>query len=588
MKQFFKFTLATIVGIIITSLIGLMILFGIIGAAASSADKTTKIQANSVYELELKGQLVERSEEDPFADLFSNAFGQSVTSIGLDDLISNIKKAKENDNIKGIYLKNGLLSGAYASFKELRDALVDFKETGKFIVAYADTYSQKNYYLASVADELYINTKGIIEFQGIASNTMFMKNALDKLGVEMQIVKVGTYKSAVEPYIETKMSDANKEQVEVFVNSIWNNIVAEISESRNITLDEINAIADEMMTFQPTESYLEKNLVDGLVYADEMEAKLVELVGVEKSKEINFISQKQMNNVKESIKMQKERVAVVYAVGGIDTEAMGSGGIRSNELIKTLNKVKDDKSIKAVVFRVNSPGGSAYGSEQIWRAVTQLKQEKPIIVSMGDYAASGGYYIACEADSILAQPNTLTGSIGIFGTIPNIAGLNKKIGLTYDGVKTNKMSDAIDLNRAFTPDERNLVQSFVNEGYELFVKRCADGRNIPVDELKKIAEGRVWTGEDAVELGLVDALGGLDDAIKIAAEKAGLDKYMVKSYPEKEDFMTKLLKDMNSELDARLLKKTIGNESYQVLKQIEEVKNMNGIYALMPFSITMN
>ncbi len=588
MKQFFKFTLATIVGIIITSLIGLMILFGIIGAAASSADKTTKIQANSVYELELKGQLVERSEEDPFADLFSNAFGQSVTSIGLDDLISNIKKAKENDNIKGIYLKNGLLSGAYASFKELRDALVDFKETGKFIVAYADTYSQKNYYLASVADELYINTKGIIEFQGIASNTMFIKNALDKLGVEMQIVKVGTYKSAVEPYIETKMSDANKEQVEVFVNSIWNNIVAEISESRNITLDEINAIADEMMTFQPTESYLEKNLVDGLVYADEMEAKLVELVGVEKSKEINFISQKQMNNVKESIKMQKERVAVVYAVGGIDTEAMGSGGIRSNELIKTLNKVKDDKSIKAVVFRVNSPGGSAYGSEQIWRAVTQLKQEKPIIVSMGDYAASGGYYIACEADSILAQPNTLTGSIGIFGTIPNIAGLNKKIGLTYDGVKTNKMSDAIDLNRAFTPDERNLVQSFVNEGYELFVKRCADGRNIPVDELKKIAEGRVWTGEDAVELGLVDALGGLDDAIKIAAEKAGLDKYMVKSYPEKEDFMTKLLKDMNSELDARLLKKTIGNESYQVLKQIEEVKNMNGIYALMPFSITMN
>lgn len=588
MKQFLKFTLATIVGIIITSLIGLMILFGIIGAAASSSDKAVKVKSDSVYEIELKGQLVERSEEDPFADVFSSAFGQSVASIGLDDLLANIKKAKEDDHIKGIYLNGGSLSGAYASIKELRDALLDFKESGKFIVAYADTYTQKNYYLSSVADKLMINTKGMIEFQGIASNTMFIKNTLDKLGVEMQIVKVGTYKSAVEPYIETKMSDANREQVTVFTQSIWNNILAEISASRDIDVETLNGIADEMMTFQATEIYIENKLVDGLVYADEMEEVLKELVEVEKYKDINFVSHKMMNNVKHTVKMQKERIAVVYAVGGIDTETTGSGGINSTKLVKTLNQVKDDKSIKAVVFRVNSPGGSAYGSEQIWRAVTQLKKEKPVIVSMGDYAASGGYYISCEADSILAQPNTLTGSIGIFGTIPNIAGLNKKIGLNYDGVKTNKMSDAIDLNRAFTPDERNLMQAYVNEGYELFVKRCADGRDIEVDELKKIAEGRVWTGEDAVELGLVDALGGLDDAIKIAATKANLDKYMVKSYPEKEDFMTKLLKDLNTDFEARWMKKTLGNEAYQVMMQIEAAKNMNGLYTLMPFNITMN
>ena len=587
MKQFLKFTLATIVGIIITSFLGMLIFFGMIGAIAASSEKTVKTTPNSVYELELKGQLVERSKDDPFSSLLAGSFGQSaVKAIGLDDILSNIRKAKNDNNILGIYLNGGMLSGGYASFTEVRDALEDFKTSGKFIVAYADTYSQKNYYLASVADKIYLNPIGSVEWQGIASNTTFFKNTLDKLGVEMQVVKVGTFKSAVEPYIQTQMSDANKEQVNVFISSIWNNTLSAVSESRKISIEQLNQYADDYMTFAETEKILANKLVDSLTYADGMKEVLKSLTNAKEAKDVKLLSHAKMNNVTVSEKMKKEKVAVIYGVGGID---MGDGGgIISEDLVETINKVKDEKSVKAVVFRINSGGGSAYGSEQIWHAISELKKEKPVIVSMGDYAASGGYYIACNADTILALPNTLTGSIGIFGTIPNIEGLNKKIGLTHDGVKTNKLSDAITLNRAFTPEERNIMQNMVNRGYELFTRRCADGRNMQVDSLKAIAEGRVWTGEDAKRLGLVDELGGLNDAINIAAKKAGLESYSLKSYPEKEDFMTTLLKEFGGDTEARIMKRTIGNENYQIMKQIEQAKSMNGIFALMPLNISMN
>ena len=587
MKQFLKFTLATIVGIIITSFLGMLIFFGMIGAIAASSEKTVKTTPNSVYELELNGQLVERSKDDPFSSLLAGSFGQSaVKAIGLDDILSNIRKAKNDNNILGIYLNGGMLSGGYASLTEVRDALEDFKTSGKFIVAYADTYSQKNYYLASVADKIYLNPIGSVEWQGIASNTTFFKNTLDKLGVEMQVVKVGTFKSAVEPYIQTQMSDANKEQVNVFINSIWNNMLSAVSESRKISIEQLNKYADNYMTFAETEKILANKLVDSLTYADGMKEVLKSLTNAKEAKDVKLLSHAKMNNVTVSEKMKKEKVAVIYGVGGID---MGDGGgIVSEDLVETINKVKDEKSVKAVVFRINSGGGSAYGSEQIWHAISELKKEKPVIVSMGDYAASGGYYIACNADTILAQPNTLTGSIGIFGTIPNIEGLNKKIGLTHDGVKTNKLSDAITLNRAFTPEERNIMQNMVNRGYELFTRRCADGRNMQVDSLKAIAEGRVWTGEDAKRLGLVDEMGGLNDAINIAAKKAGLESYSLKSYPEKEDFMTTLLKEFGGDTEARIMKRTIGNENYQIMKQIEQAKSMNGIFALMPFNISMN
>lgn len=588
MKQFLKYTLATIVGIIVTSFIGMLIFMGIIGAITASSNKTVKTKPNSVYELELKGELVERSKDDPFSTIFAGTMGQSnVQPIGLDDVLANIKKAKADGNISGIYLKNGMLMGGHASIKEIRDALVDFKSSGKFIVAYADGLSQKNYYLVSVADKIYLNPLGMLEFQGIASNTLFLKNTLDKLGVEMQVVKVGTYKSAVEPVLQTQMSDANKEQVTVFTSSIWNTMLNEISASRSISKETLNAYADEVMTFQTVERLVEAKLIDSLTYEDGMKDVFKKLTGQDDEKDIHYLTHTDMNNVAVTEKLQKEKVAVIYAVGGIDMPG-GRDGIVSEELVKTINAVKDEKTVKAVVFRVNSGGGSVYGSEQLWHALGELKKEKPLIVSMGDYAASGGYYIACHADIILAQPNTLTGSIGIFGTFPNIAGLNKKIGLTYDGVKTNKLSDAITPNRAFSPEERNLLQNYINRGYELFVKRCADGRTMHTDSIKAVAEGRVWTGEDAKRLGLVDELGGLNDAITIAAKKAGMENYSIKAYPEKEDFFTTLMKDFNASIEARLFKSKLGSESYQLLKQIEETKSMNGAYALMPFTFTMN
>ncbi len=588
MKQFFKFTLATVVGIIITTVIGLFLFLGIIGAIASSSDKPTKLEENSIYKLELNGQIVERSKDDPFQDAFSGSFGKETSTLGLDDILSNIEKAKNNDKILGIYLKIGFTSAGYATVKEIRDALIDFKSSGKFIVAYADTYTQKMYYLATVADKIYLNPQGMLDFRGMAFNTRFIKNTLSKVGVEMQVVKVGTFKSAVEPYIRTNMSEANKKQVRTFMGGIWNQTLSAISKERKISIEQLNTYADEMMTLQPAKKYVAYNMIDSLTYLPGMESVLVKLSEVEKSDDYHLVDHKTMTKVPTDEKYKKEKIAVLYATGGIDMAGIISSdeGINSDKLVESILELKDNKKVKAVVLRVNSPGGSAFGSEQIWHALTLLKKEKPLIVSMGNYAASGGYYISAPADTILAEPNTLTGSIGIFGTFPNIEGLNKKIGLTYDGVKTNKFSEGFTPNRAFTAEERNLLQGYVNRGYELFVKRCADGRGKTTDEIKAIAEGRVWTGEDALKLGLVDMLGGLDDAIKIAAEKAKVDEYMVQNFPKKEDFMTKLLKDFETKAETRFLKSRLGNENYRILQQIQNATQFNGVYTLMPYEIS--
>jgi protease-4 len=576
MRQFLKFTLATIVGVFLASILSMLILFGIAGAIGSSSEKVTEVSENSVYQLDLEGTLVDRSEENPFSGAFAEALGQDEQKvIGLDDVLANIQKAKKNENIKGIYLKGGMLMGGFASIKEIRDALVDFKKSGKFVVAYADNYMQKNYYLATVADKVLINPQGMVELKGLSAELMFFKNTLDKLGIEMQVVKVGTYKSAVEPYINTKMSDANREQVSIFLGSIWKNMVGEISKSRKITPENLNLYADEMMVFQPTEKSKQYNLVDSLVFADEVDS----IIG-KYTKDYKILKHNDMCNVPEDVKYEKDKVGIIYAVGGIDSG--DSEGINSEKLVETINEVAKDSSVKAVVFRVSSPGGSAYGSEQIWRALTLLKAKKPLIVSMGDYAASGGYYISCMADKIVAQPTTITGSIGIFGLIPNIEGLNNKLGFTYDGVKTNKMGDAISVNRKFTPEERDLMQNYVNRGYELFVKRCADGRKKTPDQIKAIAEGRVWTGEDALKIGLVDKIGGMDLALKLAVEKAKLKTYMIKDFPVKEDFFTKLMKDFDTSLETRILKSQLGDD-YKLLKKAQELKQLSGIQARMPF-----
>lgn len=580
MKHFWKYTLATITGVVIISIVGFFIMMGIFGAIASSSDAPVKIKSPSVYELELKGQLVDRSEDDPFTAALVSAMGQeAVQIIGLDDVLSNIQKAKNDSLVKGIYLKGGQLMGGMASIKEIRDALVDFKTTGKFIVAYADNYMQSNYYLASVADKVLLNPQGMVDFRGIASELLFLKNTFDKLGIEMQVVKVGTYKSAVEPYIETKMSDANREQVTAYTRSIWNTMLAELSVSRAISVEQLNAYADEMMSFQPAGKLVAYKMVDSLVYANEADSVLNSYV-----KDYKTLSHGKMNKVADNSKFSKDKVAVIYAVGAIDD---GSGsGIVSERIVKSINEAAKDKLVKSVVFRVSSPGGSAYGSEQIWHALMELKKSKPLIVSMGDYAASGGYYISAPADTIVAQPNTITGSIGIFGLIPNIDGLNKKLGLSYDVVKTNALSDAPSVNRAFRPEERAMMQAYVDRGYELFVKRCADGRSKTTDEIKAIAEGRVWTGEEALKLGLVDVLAGLDEAIEIAAEKAGLTEYNIKEFPVKEDFQTRLLKSLGEEAETRLLKMRLG-EQYQLLQHIRTIQHMNGIQARLPYQLNM-
>jgi len=580
MKQFLKFTLATIVGVILVWLLGILIFFGVLGAIASSSETETVLKPNSVYEIKLEGTLIDRSKDDPLTSAYTSALGLSSDGeIGLDDILANIEKAKNDQNIVGIYLKGGSMSARTASIREIRNALLDFKKSGKFIVSYADNYTQGMYYLVSCADKILLNPDGMLELKGLSTETMYFKNTLDKLGIDVQVVKVGTFKSAVEPYINTKMSDANRLQINVFLNSIWNTLLKDISASRKIPFEKLNMYADEMMTYQPTEKSKQYGLVDSLVYVDQVDSIIRKCA---KNQELTYVKHSAMTKLPDPGKYNKNKIAVIYALGEI-TDTDGDG-IVAKDMVKTINEVAKDSAVKAVVFRVSSPGGSAYASEQIWHALNVLKTKKPLIVSMGDYAASGGYYISCTANTIVAQPNTITGSIGIFGLIPNIKGLNEKIGLSYDGVKTNKMSDAISINRAFTPEERGLMQNYVNRGYELFVKRCAEGRKMTTDQIKAIAEGRVWTGEDAIKIGLVDKIGGLNDAIAIAAKQAKVDGYNINEYPEKENFTTKLLKDLGKDVQLKFVKAQLG-EHYQLFDQIKKMESMKGIQAKMPYDL---
>lgn len=587
MKQFLKYTLATVVGIIITSVLMTLLFFGILGAVAGSAEKTTSLKPNSVYEIKLEGTLVDRSQDDNLSAALAGVLGQDEQqNIGLDDLLSNIKKAKNDPNILGIYLNGGSLEAGIASIKEMRDALVDFKKSGKFIVAYADNYSQRMYYLATVADRILLNPIGMLEFKGLSAQPTFFKGTLDKLGIEMQVVRVGTFKSAVEPFIDTKMSDANRLQVTEFMGSIWKNMLNEISAARHIPTDSLNSYADQMMMFQATEKALQYKMVDKLLYSQSVDSMLKTVAKkLPKGDELVYVTHQEMKNLPNNEKYDKNKVAVIYAVGEISD--MGTEGIIEKEMVKTIDDVAKDSAVKAVVLRVNSPGGSAYSSEQIWHALALLKHKKPLIISMGDYAASGGYYISCIGDQILAQPTTITGSIGIFGIIPNIEGLNNKIGISHDVVNTNKMSDAITLNRKFTPAERDLMQNYVNRGYELFVQRCADGRKMTAEQIKNIAEGRVWTGQEAFRIGLVDKLGTLNDAIAIAAKQAKLKSYNVSEYPEKEDFTAKLMKSLGKDVEASFMKAQLGDEQYKLFKQVKDLGKTNGIQARMSYDLNI-
>ena len=591
MKDFLKFTLATVTGIILSSIvlfiIGMVTLFGIMAAS----DTETIVKKNSVMILDLNGTLVERTQEDPLG-ILSQLFNDDSNTYGLDDILSSIKKAKENEDIKGIYLQANSLGTSYASLQEIRNALLDFKESGKFVIAYADSYTQGLYYLSSAADKVLLNPKGMIEWRGIASTPLFYKDLLQKIGVEMQIFKVGTYKSAVEPFIATEMSPANREQVTTFISSIWSQVTEGVSASRNIPVDSLKAYADRMLMFYPAEESVRCGLADTLVYRNDVRDYLKRLVDIDEDDNLSLLGLGDMINVRKNVPKDKSGniIAVYYASGEI-TDYPGSAtseeGIVGSKVIRDLRKLKDNDDVKAVVLRVNSPGGSAFASEQIWYAVKELKTKKPVIVSMGDYAASGGYYISCGADTIVAEPTTLTGSIGIFGMVPNVKELTDKIGLSYDVVKTNKYADFGNIMRPFSEGEKALLQMMVAEGYDTFITRCAEGRHTTKEAIEKIAEGRVWTGEAAKELGLVDELGGIDKALDIAVAKARVGGYTIVYYPEKKDGLSSLLDTKPTNyVESQLLKSKLG-EYYRQFGLLTNLKEQSMIQARVPFELNI-
>ncbi len=590
MKDFFKMMLASALGFIIASfifsIISMLILFGMIGSMADTIGKQQSFspQSKTILNLKLDGVIQERvAESDPFTELI----GGSATPLGLNDIVGAIRKAKNNDNIEGIYLDARMFSASSATLFEIRNELLSFKESGKFIVSYADNYMQSGYLLASVADKIAINPQGSLDLHGLSSTPLFYKDALDKLGVQVQLFKVGTYKSATEPFTQTEMSAANKEQVGSFLNDIWSFMKNDIAVSRNLSADQIDNIANEFPLFRKADYLIENNLVDTILYETEMKNYLRELVGLEKDAKLRSASISDMKNVKsKATKKSSNSIALLYAVGNI-TSGTGSNGIQDKYLVNQIEKLRKDDDIKAVVLRVNSGGGSAYASEQIWKAVSELKEEKPVVVSMGDLAASGGYYISCNADRIVASPTTITGSIGIFGMFPSFSGTMKKLGVASDVVKTNQFADFGNISRTFNEQESELMQSYINNGYDLFLTRCAEGRGMPKDSLALYAEGRVWTGNQAKEIGLVDELGGVEDAIKIAADLANLGKsYAVYEYPKMKSTIEELLNKNKEELVAKSVKEWLGN-NFELFMMLKDIESEDFMQARIPFDLNI-
>ena len=587
MKEFLKYTLATVIGMVIFAIvIGIISVISLMGMVASQ-DASTVVKEKSVFVLPLSGMMNERADDNPFGTMI----GQAGQSIGLDETLAAIKKAKEEQDIKGIYIEAGIFSpDSYASCQALRKALVDFKKSGKWIVAYADQYTQAAYYICSVADEVMLNPDGMVDWHGLAAEPMFYRDLLAKIGVKMQVVKVGTYKSAVEPFIQDQMSDANREQTSIYISGIWNTIVGDVAASRKLSVAKLNEYADQLITFAEAKDYVAMKLVDKLVYIDDVKTVLKKRLGIDKDDEINQLSIADMTNIPSKNKSDN-KIAVYYAYGDVVNTSDGQTGacISGVDVSKDLEELMNDDDIKAVVLRVNSGGGSAYASEQIWNAVVKLKAKKPIVVSMGGMAASGGYYLSCAANYIIAEPTTLTGSIGIFGMFPDVSELmTQKLGLKFDVVKTNKMSDFGTLSRPMTTEETAVLQNYVNSGYKLFVKRVADGRNMKVEDVDKIGQGRVWLGKDALKLKLVDKLGGVDDAIAKAAELAKVSgDYKTKSYPAAPSFVDQIFNTMQGSngnyLDEQL-KATLGNY-YEPVMMMKNISNQSPLQARMPYHL---
>lgn len=589
MKEFIKNVGATVVGIfvftILVGAIGMMSLVGMVASGSSAKD----VADNTVFVINLEGQLQERSVDNPF----SQYLGGAASTIGLDDLLDGIKKAKENDKIKGIYIEAGAFApDSYASLQAVRKALVDFKKSGKWIVAYGDMYTQTTYYVASVADKVYLNPSGQIDWHGLASQTMFLKDALAKFGVRMQVVKVGAYKSATEMFTGDKMSDANREQVTAFLGGIWQNVCQDVAKSRKVSVGQLNQYADNFITFAEPKSYVGMKLVDGLLYHDQLKDEVKKLMKLGKDDDISTIGLAGIMNVPGG-KEEGDEIAVYYAYGDIVDGASGAlsqseSVIDGTKVSKDLENLADDDDVKAVVVRINSGGGSAYASEQIWRAIQLVKAKKPVVVSMGGMAASGGYYMSCSANWIVAEPTTLTGSIGIFGMFPDMSGLvTQKLGVKFDEVKTNKNSAFGTMARPFSEEEMAYLSSYISRGYSLFRQRVADGRHMSVEAVEKVAQGHVWVGQDALKIKLVDQLGGLDDAVAKAAKLAKLDEYYTASYPGKADWLDQFTSAMSSGSYIDNQMRVAMGEYYSTFMLLKDINKQSAIQARIPYMVNI-
>lgn len=581
----FASTLGFFVGLMLAGMIAIVFMIGMVAGLGSNSQAVYTPKAeNSVFKIAFEGDIRESAEENPFTNLLTGR----EPDLSLRDLLKSIRHAKEQESVKGIYLDMGVFSGGTASLDAVRRALMDFKESGKFIVAYADNYTQGGYYLASVADKIYLNPQGILGLTGLSSRTMFYKGLLQKIGVEMMVFKVGTYKGAVEPFIADKLSDANREQITSYQNSIWGNITKGIAKSRNITVEDVNRFADEGAFFASPEKAVEYKLIDELKYRSEVEKYLIEQSGQTGDK-LKTVGLSNMKNVKKTEREYRNKIAIVYAEGEIMQQIIsspysGNFPCISEKINDDLRKLADNKDVKAVVLRINSPGGSAYTSEQIWKQVYELKKKKPVVVSMGSVAASGGYYIASGASKIIAEPNTLTGSIGIFGMFPNTAGLFNKLALTTDIVKTNRYADFGDPARPMTDDEKALIQGYIERGYDTFLTRCAEGRGVSKADIDSIGQGRVWTGEQALKIGLVDELGGIERAVELAGELAEIYNYNIMEVSTDHDFLKELLEKQIEVVKQSVVKDMLGDE-YEHFRTLRKVKATYGIQARIPYDL---
>lgn len=576
--NFFKSFLACLLAIVVSFGVIFILSLGMM-ALAFAPKEAAEVEDNSVLCISLSGDMSERKQEDVYGLLSQSA----DVSCSLQEILSSLQKAKNDDRIKGVYIKPGVMSTGFASLEEIRKALLSFKESGKFVVSYSGSYTQGAYYVCSAADSIFLNPQGVLDFRGIASSSMFYKHLLDTLGVEMQVIKVGTYKSFTEQYTNESMSQPNREQTEQLVSSLWKSVLQDVSLSRSIDTTILDSLADKMMAFQMPKVALENGMVDRLCYGDEVEATLKQLSGVEEEDELSIVSASDYACESPLTDTKDDKIAVLYAEGEID--GGDRDGISSSEMVSELRKIAKDSTIKALVVRVNSPGGSAYGAEQIWHAIELVKKNKHVVVSMGDYAASGGYYLSAGADQIWADAKTITGSIGVFSVIPNVSKLMDKVGVSQEVVKTNPYADVLsNFTRPLQQEEKDILQAHVAEVYDVFLTRCSDGRKMAKSDVEKIAEGRVWSGADAKSIGLVDELGTLEDAIQSAAEMIGqsLDQVTVVEYPEQKDFWSKMM-----ELPHLGYEKIFGgNDILSRERQIlHKLQSMDVDQAMMPYSI---